>query len=90
MFNKSLIPVFKWKVAKISYSLTTKERLHIESWDFHKEIKDINDDDNNNINNNKDDDDNNKDDNDKKVNSALELDRSQGFSRGHQGYQQQP
>ena len=49
-------------------------------------------DDNNNNNkddndNNKDDNDNNKDDNDNKGNSALELDRSQGISQGHQGYQ---
>ena len=54
--------------------------------------KDINDNDNNDDdddNNNKDDNDNNKDDSDNKGNSALGLDRSQGYSRGHQGYQQQ-
>ena len=67
-------------------------RPHIETWGLHKDINDNDnndDDDDNNNNNNKDDNDNNKDDNDNKGNSALELDRSQGFSQGHQGYQQQ-
>ena len=59
---------------------------------LHKNIKDINDnkdDDADDDNNNKDDNDNNQDHNDKKGNSALGLDRSLGFLRGHQGYQQQ-
>ena len=70
--------------AKIGQSYTTMGRPHIEAWRLHKDIKDINDNDNNddddNNNNNKDDNDNNKDDNYNKGNSALELDRSQGFS----------
>ena len=64
----------------------------METWGLHKDIKDINDNDNNDNddnNNNKDDNDNNKDDNYNKGKLSLELDRSQGFLRGHQGYQQQ-
>ena len=77
-------------------SYTTKGRTHIETWGLHKDIKDISDndnndgdDDNNNNNNNNDENHNNDDDNDNKGNSALGLDKSQGFSQGHQGYQQQ-
>ena len=67
----------------------------IEARGFRKDIKDISnnndDDDDADNNNNKDDNDNNKnkDDNDNKGNSALGLDRSQGFLQGHQGYEQQ-
>ena len=75
-------------------------RPHIETWGLHKDIKDINDNDNNDDDdknnnnkddndNNNDDNDNNKDDNDNKGNTALGLDRGQGFSQGHHGYQQQ-
>ena len=71
--------------AKFGQSYTTKGKPHIETWGLHKNIKDIND----NDNNDNDDNNNNKDDNDNKGNSALELDRRQGFSREHQGYQQQ-
>ena len=54
--------------------------------------QDINDSDNNdddydnNNNNHKDDNDNNTDDCGNQGNSALGLDRNQGFSREHQGY----
>ena len=76
--------------ALLGQSYKTKRIPCKETWGF---CKDINDDDNNddddNNNNNKDDNDNNKDDNDNKGNSALELDTSEGFSQGHQGYQQQ-
>ena len=68
-------------------------RPHIETWRLHKNIKDINDNDNNDDgdnnnntddnNNNKDDNNNNKDDKDNKGISALGLDRSLGFLRGH-------
>ena len=67
-------------------------RPHIETWGLHNDIKDINDNDNNDDDdddNNKDDNDNNKVDNDNKGNSAVGLDRSQGFLQGYQGYQQQ-
>ena len=72
--------------AKLGQSYTTKGRPHIETWGLHKDIKDINvndnnNDDDNNNNNNKDDNDNNKDDNDNKGNTALGLDRSQGFRK---------
>ena len=72
--------------AELGQSYTTKERPYIETWGLYKDIKDIKDNDNNDgddNNNNKDDNDNNKADNDNKGNSALGLDRSQGFSLGH-------
>ena len=76
--------------AKLGQSYTTKGRPHIETWGLHKDIKDINDNDNNDgdDNNNNNENDNNND-KDNKGNSALGLDRSQGFSQGHQGYQKQ-
>ena len=73
--------------ATLGQSYTTMGRPHIQTWGLHK---DINDNDNNDDDdNNKYDNDNNKYDNDNKGNSGLELDRSQGFSQVHQGYQQQ-
>ena len=55
----------------------------MERWGLHKDIKDISDNDSNDGDNNNN---NNKDDTDNKGNSALRLDRSQGFSQEHQGY----
>ena len=70
--------------AKLGQSYTTKGIPHIETWGLHK---DINDNDNNDGDDNNDENDNNNDDSDNKGNSALGLDRSQGFSQGHQRYQ---
>ena len=77
---------------ELGQNYTTKGKPHIETWGLQRDIKDINDNDNNDgddNNNNNDENDNNNDDNENKGNSALVLDRSQGFSQGHQGYQKQ-
>ena len=70
--------------AELGQSYTTKGRPHIETWGLSNDIRDINDNDNNDDDDddNKDDNDNNKVNNDNKGNSAVGLDRSQGFLQG--------
>ena len=70
---------------EVGRSFTTKARHHIETFDFHEHIKDINDNDNNDDdddnNIDKDDNNNNKNDNDNdnKSITAVGFYRSLGF-----------